>query len=421
MIAIGRLWSGIVILARGAATSIAGNIGLAVLALALAISLWLFVTDKENPTEAQTFNSAISIEPVNVPESLAVANLSEPAVQIRIEAPRNELDGLRADDFEATVNLGGYTQGTHSVPIDVTPPNSRISIVSVSPARVDVTLESRRTREVPVRVVSVGSPVTGFAVAEERAEPATVTVTGPESVVALVDSAVATVILAGQRVDVVDDRVKLEPRDARDGSISGVTLTPDTARVVVELDQREYSLQFAVTPRIAGQPAAGYNVVGITVDPRLVQVTGPLELLQSIDAVRGLETEEISIADARDDVLASVELQLPNGVSVQRSPTVNVTVNISPARGVFSYRVVPRIRNAGDAYVVTPAGEVTVTLAGDVPVLEDVSVEAIDASVDVQDLGEGLYALPVTVAAPPGTTIVSIDPPEMGVAITLRQ
>jgi YbbR domain-containing protein len=152
-----------------------------------------------------------------------------------------------------------------------------------------------------------------------------------------------------------------------------------------------------------------------------VTVTGPLELLQSIDAVAGLQTEEISIADARDDVLSSVEIELPPGVRIDGSGTVNVIVDIAPARGAYSFRVVPQIRNAAEGLVVVPASAVTVTLTGDVPLLETLSPESIQASVDVQDLGQGLYSLPVTVSAPPGTEITGIDPPEMGVGITLRQ
>ncbi len=421
MTPIRRIASGMLFVARGAVTAVIGNLGLAALSLALALSLWIFVTDKENPTEAQTFNSTILIEPVNVPEAFAVANISETGVRIRIEAPRSEIDGLRAEDFEATLNLGGFTQGTQSVPIDVTPPNSRISVVSVTPERVDVTLEGRRTKEVPVRVSSVGSPVTGFVVTDERADPETATVTGPESLVELVDSVVAVVNLTGQRVSLVDERVKLEPRDARDGGISRVVVTPDAANVSIDLEQREYSLQFAVNPVITGLPAAGYNIAGISVEPRLVIVTGSLELLQSIDAVRGLITDEISIDGARDDILRTVDIDVPDGATVRGPSSVGVTIDISPARGEFTYRVVPQIRNTADGLIVTPAGSITITLIGDVPALEDLTAASIAATVDVQGLREGLYALPVVVTAPPGTTIALVEPQELGVAITLRQ
>lgn len=415
-----RFASGVLFIVRGAVLSIAGNLGLAALSLALALSLWLFVTDKENPTEAQTFNSTILIEAVNVPGDLAVANMSEAGVRIRIEAPKSELDGLRAEDFQAELNLDGLPPGTRGVPVDVRPPNSRISVVSITPERVDVTLENRRTKVVPVRISQVGSPVTGFVVVDERADPETATVTGPESLVALVDSAVAVVNLAGQRVSLVDDPVELEPRDARDGGISRVAVTPITADVTVELEQREYTLQFAVNPVVSGQPAAGYNVGGIRVEPRLVNVTGSLELLQSIDAVRGLLTDEISVADAREDVIRTVEIDLPAGATVPGSPSVSVTIDISPARGEFSFRVIPQIRNMADGLVVTPAGPIEVTLIGDIPVLEDLTATSIVATIDAQGLREGLYALPVVVTAPPGTTITLVDPQELGVAITLR-
>jgi hypothetical protein len=90
---------GIAFVLVGAVRAIGGNLSLAVLSVALAVSLWLFVTDQENPTEAETFNSAIPVGFVNVPTDLAVSNTSASTVRIRIEGPKNELDDLTADDF----------------------------------------------------------------------------------------------------------------------------------------------------------------------------------------------------------------------------------------------------------------------------------------------------------------------------------
>src|SRR5262245_20509155 len=112
-----RLPHALTILARGLVTSIAGNVSLAILSVALALALWLFVTDAENPTERQTFNSAIEITFVNVPEGLAVANASANTVRIDIEAPENELDALRVTDFTAEANLGGFAPGKVTVPV----------------------------------------------------------------------------------------------------------------------------------------------------------------------------------------------------------------------------------------------------------------------------------------------------------------
>jgi YbbR domain-containing protein len=409
-----------VFVVRGAVTSVFGNVGLAALALALALSLWLFVTERENPTEAQTFNSSIDVELVNIPESLAVANVSDSGVRIRIEAPKNELDGLRSEDFEATVDLGGLTEGTHTVAVDVTPPNSRINVIDITPSRVEVIIEPLARKDVPVEVAIIGSPVAGFEVASERSEPDSATVSGPQSIVALVDHVDAVVNLTGLRADVTDERVALEPRDAVGGGITRVTVEPQAAEVTVELEQREFSLQFDVKPLVTGQPASGYNLAGTAIDPRFVTVTGTLEALQAIDSLRGLSTEEISISDARDDVVRTVAITLPEGTRIEGSAQARVTIEIAPAGGVFSFRVQPEIRNVEPGLVATPAGPITVTLSGDVPLLDTLTADAISASVDVSGLGPGLFALPVTITPPQGTQVASVEPATLGVALTLE-
>ena len=131
---------------RGAFTSLIGNISLAVLSVALAVSLWVFVTDRENPTEVQTFNGSIAVKFVNVPNGLAVANASETTVRLRIEAPKNEISKLRPGDFDATVNLGGFPSGQVTVSVDATSSNSRVHVLDVMPPRIDVTLESAARR-----------------------------------------------------------------------------------------------------------------------------------------------------------------------------------------------------------------------------------------------------------------------------------
>jgi len=415
-----RLPGALLYLGRGAVLSVAGNLSLAVLALALAFSLWLYVTERENPTTTRAFNNAIPITYVNVPNDLAISQASASNVSIRIEAPESEFDGLAVDDFEATVDLGGLSEGESSVPVDVTPLNGRVNVVLTTPAQVNVTLEPRRARDVPVRVELVGSPQTGFAAANTSVDPESATVTGPESLVALVDSVVAEVNLTGARVDLTEDRVPLEPRDARDGAISRLTVSPSTASVEVDLEQRDFSSAFVVTPVITGSPAPGFNVVDVSVQPAIVTISGSLEVLQSIDAVRGVLTEEISIADAREDVRRTVQLQLPQNARVQGDPPIEVAIDIEPAQGEFTFLVVPQITNVAPELVATPAEPVAVTLAGDVSVLQPLTAQSIVVTADAQGLEEGLRVVPLQVTPPGNTTVIRVEPGELGIALTRR-
>lgn len=416
-----RLPHAIAYLLRGGTLALAGNLSLAVLSVALALTLWLYVTERENPQQVETFNSAIPVQFVNVPNNFAVANASATTVRIQISAPKNQISQLQPNNFEATVNLGGLDRGTSNVAVDVTSSKGRVNVTDVSPARVDVTIEDVRTKEVPVKTSLVGSPQLGFGAGAQSLDPQTVTVTGPQSLVALVDSAVAEVNLTGLRVD-FDDTVALRPRDARGGEISRVTLNPDKARVKVAIDQKAFTSAFVVTPDIVGAPAAGYNVTGISIDPPLVTLTGAADKLQSIDAVRGIATEQISVADQRADVVRQVALKLPDGVQLQGAVKVNVRVAISPAKGEQSYNVVPQVRNVGDGLAATLAQQaVVVTLSGDVPTLQAITPESIIVTVDAKDLGPGLHSLPITIQAPPGTKVVRSDPGQLGIGLSRRQ
>jgi len=334
-----RLPRALLFLGREGILSIVRNLGLALLSVVLALALWLFVIDRQNPQETQAFGSSIPIKFVNVPTDLAVANTSETTVRIRVQGPKDELKSLVSDDFTATVNLGGFQRGQVSASVDVSSSNGRVDVAEVTPGRVDVSLEPLRTNVVPVRVSLIGSPQQGFAATGQDSEPTEATVSGPESLVALVDSVVAEVNLTGLRTDFTD-RIVLQPRDARGGAISRVTVNPERARVTARIQQQDFSQDFVVSPVISGSPAAGYNIGAISVDPAIVVVTGPLDLLQSIDAVRGIPTSEISVTDARADVQRTVQLVLPSGVRLQAGTTpIKVTVSIKPALGEATFRV----------------------------------------------------------------------------------
>jgi hypothetical protein len=99
---------------------------------------------------------------------------------------------------------------------------------------------------------------------------------------------------------------------------------------------------------------------------------------------------------------------------------VKVTVSIGPARGEATFRVVAQVRNVGPGLALSPTEPVTVTLAGDIPVLQTLTPEAIVAFVDAQGLGPGLYALPLQITPPAGTTVIRSEPGELGIALSER-
>ena len=195
-------------------------------------------------------------------------------------------------------------------------------------------------------------------------------------------------------------------------------MEPERAIVRVEVGQVEFPATFIVRPDVLGLPADGYRVTAVQVDPPTVVVTGPAEVLESIDATAGIETEAVSIDEATADVVRTVALRLPEGARIEQ-PVVTVRVSIEPAQGQFSFMLAPQAINVPSELSATLAqATVQVILAGPVPDLNAIDVADMVATVDLAGLEAGEHVISVTIEAPPGTTLVSITPAE--VEVTLR-
>lgn len=411
MSAIGRL----IALAFGRGFgSLRTNIGLGLLSLALAVSLWAFVTEEENPTRTDVFSGAIPVETVNVPDGLAVASLSQAAVSVRVSAPEDTWDDLTVEDFRAVADLSIAKARENIVTLRFSSERRGVDVVEVAPPTVTVLLEPVATKAVPVTVKLIGAPPLGYSADPGRTTPDQVEVTGPESLVALVEEAVADVNVQGVRVS-LEQTFSLVPRDGRGGNIEGVILNPDTVEVILPVVQREITQVFVVTPLLRGAPADGFDITSVTVDPPYAVLTGTIEALQSLTLVA---TDEVDIGGATSDVARATELRLPSGLTVLGSDTVTVEISISPAQGEITVGVTPTVEGLEAGLRATlGANLVEVRVAGGVPDLRALSPEGVTAVVDVSGLQEGNHALPVQVTLPPGLQVVSVEPATVLVTI----
>jgi YbbR domain-containing protein len=395
--------------------SLKANIGLGILSLALAVTLWAFVTEEENPTRTDCVPGAIPVETVNVPAGLAVAALSDEAVSVRASAPKDICDHLTVDDFRAVADLSIAKARENSVTLRVSSTRRQVQVEQVSPPQVTVTLEPVTTKVVPVTVKLIGAPPLGYATAPAKTTPEQVEVTGAESLVALVAEAVADVNVQGVRVP-LEQAFTLVPRDSRGGDIEGVTLKPSTVEVALPIVQREITQAYVVTPLVRGAPSDGFDVTSISVEPPFVVITGAIEALQSLTTVT---TDEVDVDGAASDVVRAAKLQLPPGVTVSGSDSVTVRVSVSPAQGEITLGLTPTINGLEPglrAELATTLVEVSV--AGEIPVLRALTPASLVAVVDASGLGEGQHVLPVQVTAPQGVQIMGVEPATLVVTLS---
>jgi YbbR domain-containing protein len=394
-------------------------LALGLTSLLAALALWVAVTEAQNPSRDGFFNGAIEIKAVNVPDGLAVASIREHNVTLKISAPENTFKKLTTADFAAEVDLSGVRASSSDQRVVGRVVGRRdIEIIEVTPPVVTVSLEAVSTRTVPVQASLQGTPPQGFSLGDIEMSPTQVRITGADSLVKLVNSVSADVNLTGLRT-AIRQQYTLVPRDARGADVRGVVIDPGTADLKVNILQQEVTLTLTVLPSVQGSVADGYNLASVAPDPVAISVSGPLDLLQALPSV---STETVDISGLRGDATkAGVRLRVPAGLQASRD-SVTVKLHVVPATGRMAFAVAPNVIGVEGNLKVTSvqATSVTVTLAGDVPVLRALQPGVLRANISAAGLAEGVHSLAVTATSPSeAIQVVSVDPSQ--VVITLSR
>lgn len=388
--------------------------GLLAISLLIGFALWVFVTDVENPTVVDTLPSPILVEAVNVGEDLAVAN-QLPAIQVQIAAPADRWERLTAANFRAFVDLRDFDARSQEVVVQVEVEGvTGVRVVETDPQTIVVNLEDLITAEVPVSARVIGTLPLGYELEEATPAVERVTVRGPESLVALVAEAVASVNVTGLTVG-VDQTVPLQPQGAGGAEIRGVRLDPPSMRVSVDIVQRTLARTVPLTVEVVGEPDPGYRVTGVTISPSTTEVQGTIDALQQLDGVR---LPSVNISGARSEVVRSVAIPVPPGVEFIGRDRATITVDIEPIWG--RVRVDTSLGSEGLA-----AGQsarfsesnVSVVLEGSLPLLNRI-VDELEAVVDLSGLSPGTHEVPVTIPLPEGIEITSLQPDNITVTIS---
>lgn len=396
--------------------TVRGTPGLLLFSLLLGVALWVFVTEEENPTRTDIFPAPISVRAVNVGQSLAVANQLE-FIDVRIAAPEDRWEQLTSDNFRAFVDLNGLEAREQNVPVRVEVQGiSGVRVVETIPATVLVNLEGVLQKEVPVRTRSVGTLPLGYELEETVPETRVVTVSGPESLVELVQEAVADLNVTGLTVAVTQS-VNLVPRGVGGGEIRGVRLEPPSMAVQIDIRQSILRRTIPLEVAVFGEPAPGYRVISVTVSPPTLSVRGDIGTLQQFDAI---VLPGIDITGARENVLRDVTPALPAGTTTVGVRLVRVIVSIAAVDGSARISVAPQALGLPDGWTARfNVVAVEVSLQGPQPLLNALLADDVRVTIDVSGLSIGTHEVELSVELPDGLTATSVQPTPVSVTLTI--
>jgi YbbR domain-containing protein len=167
-------------------------------ALALSVILWVVVALEEPATHLQDIRLDLALAPT------AALAQPLPPVQALIAGPRGEFLKLTAAPLVIRATIPESAEGMHHhlaiSPGDVElPRNVKVTVQEVLPREIDVVLDRRAQRMVPVSVKAVIEPEPGYTLdGPVTVAPAVVSVTGARSLLGALDSiATETLVLKG--------------------------------------------------------------------------------------------------------------------------------------------------------------------------------------------------------------------------------
>ena len=289
--------------------------GLKIVSVALAVLLWMMVSSQRASVER---GLRIPLELQNLPENLEMVEPPQEAVDVRVRGTADALSRISPGELVAAVDLSAAQPGRrlfHLSPERVKAPFS-VVVTQVLPSTVAIRFEPSATRIVAVVPSVEGEPAPGFILGKISADPATVEVIGPESLLRRVTEAITEPLWVGSAKTDVKSSVILGVAD------EGVRLkSAKTAVVSVAIVPAPEERQLRGVAVRARNLAAGLKVT-ITPPSVRVRVRGTKEAVSKMrDAsiVAYVDLESIG----RGDYGLPVRLEPSPGVGVdQLDPTI---------------------------------------------------------------------------------------------------
>ena len=241
--------------------------GLKIVSVALAVLLWMLVSSQRAFVER---GLRIPLELQNLPENLEMVEPPQESVDVRVRGTADALSRVATGDLVATIDLSSAQPGLrlfHLSPERVKAPFA-VDITQITPASVTIRFERSATRIVPIRPAVEGQPAAGFIVGKISAEPPTVEVVGPESVLRRVTEAITEPLWVGSArsdvtaavvVGVADQGVRL--KSTRNAVVSVAIVAAPEERQLTSVPVRTRNLARGLSALIT-PPSVAVRVSG---------------------------------------------------------------------------------------------------------------------------------------------------------------
>lgn len=301
------------------------KLGSLLLSLFIAFGLWEYVVSYISPQDDNTFyNVPVVMEGESVlrEKNLMITSKSSETVSLHLSGTRNDLNKLNSGNINVRVDLSSIEEpGVHELsysrigyPGDV--PSNAIVVESRNPGSVTVTVDYRRTKDIPVQVRYIGNRSDGYIYDTENAtlDNNTVNISGPAEVVDQITSAVIEVDLT-DRVESISESFRYTLCDAQDEPVDAQMITTNLEEIRLDMQIQQIKV-IELTADIVYAGGATPENTTVTIEPATIRVSGGETVLETLGDTYSVGTINLAELDKAVNEL-KYTIALPEGVTNQ--------------------------------------------------------------------------------------------------------
>jgi len=383
-------------------------------ALLLAILLWFYVTNLQNPTTENTVNVPLAYN--GLKEGLIIVKEVE-NIDVKVRGAHSVVTTLTSKDIKAAVDLSQAQLGKDTFPIDLVLP-AGVELVQIRQgSSIQLQVDAIMMRQLAIEVQTENSVALGYSSYIPEISPSRVVVRGAQQLLDNLEKAQITIDLNQAKDNLVlNSPVVLIDKGGNKVSAELLEVSPKTVQVSVPVIQNIPTKTVPIKAALVGEPKSQWRVYRVILEPETVKITGSYERLEKIDHVM---TQPIDTTGLQEDLVTQVGLISPEGVSLLYEPAVKVVVQIEEAPITKSFegiKIEPINKADGTTIQIVPEA-IKLTVQG--PQLGMGSLESsLKAIVDLADKQTGNHQMEVKIELPNDYHVTNVEPSKVEVRIS---
>ena len=297
------------------------NLGLKILAVVISFVVWLVVVNYDDPVKTASFsNIPIQIKNADVLREKgkvfevknAISN-----IDVTITAKRTILDSLSAENIMAVADVSNLSvMNTVALQLSTNKNNSLIESIKTDTPMLELLVENLKEISLPITMDVLGEPADGYVIGDVTYATNTVRVSGPESVIDTITTAMCS-ISVDERTSDISSSLDIELYDKNYERVDH----PNVRKNISTLNVSVAVLPTKTIPvyyETSGSPAENYVMVGnAEADKTEILVAGRVKPLNTIVSVRA-GSKELNLEGLTEDFTTKVNISnyLPDGIKL---------------------------------------------------------------------------------------------------------